>query len=74
MNSIFSSFNALSTDSSGQSLNFNTKYPLAAGTTIQDGQKKVKHEANAVPPSKGVFSARWAPEFDGLHCFESLVC
>ncbi|KAF5815865.1 hypothetical protein HanXRQr2_Chr03g0127861 [Helianthus annuus] len=79
MNSIFSSFNALSTGSSGQSLNFNTKYPLAAaaGTTIQDGQKKVKHEAEgstAVPPSKGGFSARWAPEFDGLHCFESLVC
>ncbi|KAL8196315.1 hypothetical protein R6Q57_025315 [Mikania cordata] len=76
MNSIFSSFDALSAELLGQSVSFiNTKYHAAAAS-IQDEQKPVKHEnhgSTAVRRTKGGVSSRWAPEFDGLHCFESLV-
>ncbi|KVH91749.1 hypothetical protein Ccrd_006233 [Cynara cardunculus var. scolymus] len=76
MNSIFSSFDAVSAEFMCQSLGFfnnNTKSPPAAAT-VQDDQKKVKHDTTGRrPSSKGGYSARWAPELDGLHCFESLV-
>ncbi|KAI3828736.1 hypothetical protein L1987_02845 [Smallanthus sonchifolius] len=70
MNSIFSSFDALSAEFLGKSVNyFNTKSPAAPDAgTIRADQKKSKHETT-LPRN----SARWAPEFDGLHCFESLV-
>ncbi|GKD37625.1 hypothetical protein Tco_1257832 [Tanacetum coccineum] len=72
MNSIFSSFDALSAEFLGQSLrSLNTKSP-ASVTTIKDEQKKVKHESDR-KQSKASYGARWAPELDGLHCFESLV-
>ncbi|KAJ0482571.1 hypothetical protein HanIR_Chr13g0655401 [Helianthus annuus] len=74
MNSIFSSFDVLSAEFLGQSVSyFNNKQP--ATTNLVD-QKKVKPEAhgNATRPrSTGGYPARWAPEFDGLNCFESLV-
>ncbi|KAL4565352.1 hypothetical protein LXL04_029443 [Taraxacum kok-saghyz] len=74
MNSIFSSFDALSAEFIGQSLCFfNTKTPAS---TIQDDQTKVTREINMNTDShrsKRVDGARWAPELDGLHCFESLV-
>ncbi|KAI3691920.1 hypothetical protein L6452_31723 [Arctium lappa] len=79
MNSIFSSFDALSAEFMGQSLCFfNTKSPPSATTTIQDDQNKMKHDTTTTATSrratsKGGYSARWAPEMDGLHCFESLV-
>ncbi|PWA40461.1 Armadillo [Artemisia annua] len=45
MNSVFSSFDALSAEFLGQSLrSFNTKSP--SGTIIKDEQKKVKHETD----------------------------
>ncbi|KAL7596261.1 hypothetical protein Lser_V15G30213 [Lactuca serriola] len=74
MNSIFSSFDALSAEFMCQSFSFfNTKNPAS---TIQDDQKKVTHETNKNTDchrSKRDSGARWAPELDGLHCFESLV-
>ncbi|KAL7597149.1 hypothetical protein Lser_V15G30207 [Lactuca serriola] len=76
MNSIFSSFDALSAGFMCQSLRFfNTKNPVS---TIQDDQKKVTHNTTKNADvdchrSKSVSVARWAPELDGLHCFESLV-
>ena len=71
MNSIFSSFDALSAEFFGQSSrSFNTKSP--SGTVIKDEQKNVKHETDR-KQSKASYGARWAPELDGLHCFESLV-
>ncbi|KAK9059374.1 hypothetical protein SSX86_021994 [Deinandra increscens subsp. villosa] len=77
MNSIFSSFDALSAEFLGQSVNFfNAKYHAApAACAVEDDQKKVTtHGSTAVRRrSKGGVSGRWAPEFDGLHCFESLV-
>ncbi|GJZ24489.1 hypothetical protein Tco_1052541 [Tanacetum coccineum] len=73
MNSIFSSFDALSAEFLGQSLrSLNTKSP-ASGTTIKDHeQKKVKYETDR-KQGKASYGGRWAPELDGLHCFESLV-
>ncbi|GJY95460.1 hypothetical protein Tco_0511821 [Tanacetum coccineum] len=71
MNSIFSSFDALSAEFLSKSLSsFNTKSPVAA--TIKDEQNKVKHETDSSRSKTGC-AARWAPELDGLHCFESLV-
>ncbi|KAK9067918.1 hypothetical protein SSX86_012032 [Deinandra increscens subsp. villosa] len=80
MNSIFSSFDALSAELLGQSVNrLSTRSPAVphasggsgSGTVLVD-QKKVKHEKNGNGKGGGC-SARWAPEFDGLHCYESLV-
>ncbi|MFS7927005.1 hypothetical protein Hanom_Chr04g00303821 [Helianthus anomalus] len=75
MNSIFSSFDALSAEFLGQSVSYFNNKQLA--TTNLVDQKKVKPEAhdNATRPrsSTGGYPARWAPEFDGLNCFESLV-
>lgn len=78
MNSIFSSFDALSAEFLGQSLtSFKTKSPAAAAAiTIQDDQKKAKNMTNGSTTghgSKSGYTARWAPEMDGLNCFESLV-
>ncbi|KAI3505332.1 hypothetical protein L1887_27419 [Cichorium endivia] len=76
MNSMFSSFDALSAEIMGQSLTlnfFNTKKSIS---TIQDDQKKATHETTKNTDchrSKRVSGAHWAPEFDGLHCFEALV-
>ena len=71
MNSVFSSFDALSAEFLSKPLrSFNTKSP--SGTIIKDEQKKVKHETDR-KQSKASYGARWAPELDGLHCFESLV-
>lgn len=74
MNSIFSCFDALSAEIMSQSLgSFSIKNP---GSTIQDDQKKVTPETmkNAdCHRSKRGSGVRWAPELDGLHCFESLV-
>ncbi|KAI3703495.1 hypothetical protein L1987_73614 [Smallanthus sonchifolius] len=78
MNSIFSSFDALSAEFLGKSVNyFTSKSPAAAAASnsLVD-QKKVKPETDgnaARRRSKAGCSARWAPEFDGLHCYESLV-
>ncbi|KAK1419190.1 hypothetical protein QVD17_28352 [Tagetes erecta] len=81
MSSIFSSFDALSAEFFGQSINyFKTKQPVASnsgihGTEVVD-HKKPKPETRdntAVAPKKGGCSARWAPEFDGINCYESLV-
>ncbi|KAL8210024.1 hypothetical protein R6Q57_006756 [Mikania cordata] len=79
MNSIFSSFDALSANLLGQSVSyFKTKSPAA--TTILADQKTMKNETigngndnGTGCRSKGGYSARWAPEFDGLNCYESLV-
>ncbi|KAI3828735.1 hypothetical protein L1987_02844 [Smallanthus sonchifolius] len=81
MNSIFSSFDALSAEFLGKSVNyFTSKSPALPAAAAADyslvDQKKVKHETDgnaARHRSKAGCSARWAPEFDGLHCFESLV-
>ncbi|KAL7596260.1 hypothetical protein Lser_V15G30212 [Lactuca serriola] len=74
MNSIFSCFDALSAEIMSQSLgSFRIKNP---GSTIQDDQKKVTPETTKNADchrSKRGSGARWAPELDGLHCFESLV-
>ncbi|KAK1430675.1 hypothetical protein QVD17_13597 [Tagetes erecta] len=74
MNSIFSSFDALSAEFLGKSFNtFNSKFPAS---TVKDEQKKVKHGVDrgvAGGRSKSGCSAKWAPEFDGVNCFESLV-
>lgn len=73
MNSIFSSFDALSAEFLGKSLN--TKF---SASSVKDHEqiKKVKNDADGVAAgrrSKGGCSTRWAPEFDGVNCFESLV-
>ncbi|CAI9291016.1 unnamed protein product [Lactuca saligna] len=75
MNSIFSSFDALSAEFMCQSFSFfNIKNPAS---TIQDDQKKVTHETNKntnCHRSKREYSGgRWAPELDGLHCFENII-
>ncbi|KAL8210025.1 hypothetical protein R6Q57_006757 [Mikania cordata] len=79
MNSIFSSFDVLSGEFLGKSVNyFNSKSP--ATSTVLVDQKTVKNESNTNsnsnvtrPRTKDGYSARWAPEFDGINCFESLV-
>ncbi|PWA36129.1 hypothetical protein CTI12_AA602950 [Artemisia annua] len=65
------SFDALSAEFLSKSLisSSNTKSPVVA--TINE-QKKVNHETGSRPCKSG-YAARWAPELDGLHCFESLV-
>ncbi|KAI3703494.1 hypothetical protein L1987_73613 [Smallanthus sonchifolius] len=78
MNSIFSSFDALSAEFLGKSVNYFTSKspaPAAAADYSLVDQKKVKHETDgnaARRRSKAECSARWAPEFDRLHCFESM--
>ncbi|KAI3505333.1 hypothetical protein L1887_27420 [Cichorium endivia] len=74
MNSMFTSFDALSAEFMGQSLGFFNSKTFAS--TIQEDQKKVTHETTKNTDchrSKRSSSVRWAPELDGLHCFESLV-
>ncbi|KAI3828734.1 hypothetical protein L1987_02843 [Smallanthus sonchifolius] len=74
MNSIFSSFDVLSAEFLGQSVNyFTSKSPAPADYSLVD-QKKVKPETDGNRRrSMAGCSAWWAPEFDGLHCYESLV-
>ncbi|GJV05462.1 hypothetical protein Tco_1343118 [Tanacetum coccineum] len=73
MNSMFSSFDALSAEFLSKSLRaFNTKAPL------KDEQTKVKHETSGSTVIRSSnkassYGARWAPELDGLHCFEFMV-
>ena len=76
MNSIFSSFDALSAEFLRKPLRaFNTKAP--SGATLKDEQTKViKHETSGSTVrsnNKASYGARWAPELDGLHCFEFMV-
>uniref|UniRef100_A0A251SUK0 Uncharacterized protein n=1 Tax=Helianthus annuus TaxID=4232 RepID=A0A251SUK0_HELAN len=81
MNSIFSSFDAsfdaLSAEFLGQFVNhFNNKQSASSPDNNLIEQKKVKletHGKTTRPGSTGRYPARWAPEFDGLNCFESLV-
>ncbi|PWA36128.1 hypothetical protein CTI12_AA602940 [Artemisia annua] len=76
MNSMFSSFDALSAEFLSKPLRaFNTKAP--SGATLKDEQTKVKHGETSGSSersnNKASYGARWAPELDGLHCFEFMV-
>ncbi|MFS7927003.1 hypothetical protein Hanom_Chr04g00303801 [Helianthus anomalus] len=74
MNSIFSSFDALSAEFLGQLVNhFNNKQSASSPDNNLVEQKKVKLETHGKTTRPGGYPARWAPEFDGLNCFESLV-
>ncbi|GJR59751.1 hypothetical protein Tco_1501913 [Tanacetum coccineum] len=77
MNSMFSSFDALSAEFLSKSLRaFNTKAP--SGASLKDEQTKVKHETSGSTVIRSSnkassYGARWAPELDGLHCFEFMI-
>ncbi|GJS83996.1 hypothetical protein Tco_0750537 [Tanacetum coccineum] len=49
---------------------FNTKAP--SGASLKDEQTMVKHETSG-SNNKASYGLRWAPELDGLHCFEFMV-
>ncbi|WCJ26658.1 hypothetical protein M5689_008461 [Euphorbia peplus] len=66
MNSMFSSFDAFSFELLGRKINSS----FASATTLLVSPKP----SSAVqPPQKKKLAARFAPELDGLNCFETLV-
>ncbi|XWS50187.1 hypothetical protein CRYUN_Cryun12cG0067500 [Craigia yunnanensis] len=81
MNSIFSSFDALSAEFLGQAVR-----PFFASTTNKDGNsffssrgvtnkvtETMKKEQEGNVEKKQQRPPRFAPELDGLNCFETLV-
>ncbi|XP_047319405.1 uncharacterized protein LOC124922738 [Impatiens glandulifera] len=86
MNSMFSSFDALCAEVMGHS--FKNSFPSLKNNPVSNGDQQRSEEANmkgkpSPPPpptadgtggrKKKVVSARFAPELDGLNCFETLV-
>ncbi|KAE8710716.1 Detected protein of unknown function [Hibiscus syriacus] len=76
MNSIFSSFDALCAEFLGQAL----KPFFASSTTHKDGISRLVSEQDMKKKQQGnvekknrAAAPRFAPELDGLHCFETLV-
>ncbi|KAJ9706385.1 hypothetical protein PVL29_001748 [Vitis rotundifolia] len=73
MNSIFSSFDAVCFEFLSQKL----KSSLPSGNKMESQQSKEKMGNPSPPASVGKPRKervpRFAPELDGLHCFETLV-
>ncbi|GMI76546.1 hypothetical protein like AT1G32928 [Hibiscus trionum] len=74
MNSIFSSFDALCAEFLGQAVK-----PFFASATHKDGvsggvvPEDMKKKQQGSVEKKQQRAPRFAPELDGLHCFETLV-
>ena len=80
MNSLFSSFDAACAELLGKTLKASIPSFSMAGGFVQKQDSEIKameKGANHSPSShvskpKGT-AARYAPELDGLHCFETLI-
>lgn len=86
MNSLFSSFDAACAELLGKTLKASIPSFSMDGDFVQKQDSKIKSTggvmkekgANQSPSSqvskpKGRTAARYAPELDGLHCFETLI-
>ncbi|KDP32654.1 hypothetical protein JCGZ_14774 [Jatropha curcas] len=84
MMSIFSSFDALGAELYGQKLNYSAKQET--GTTVESIKKSrsegkslpsspvsKKGSATSLPPQQERWTPRFAPELDGVHCFETIL-
>ncbi|EEF37954.1 conserved hypothetical protein [Ricinus communis] len=89
MMSMFSSFDALCAESSGQKLKFSVGSAIQDGNKATapansmkkksgtDGERSVSPPENvkgsSQPPQQERRRPRFAPEFDGVHCFETIL-
>ncbi|KAE8721671.1 Detected protein of unknown function [Hibiscus syriacus] len=77
MKSIFSSFDALCAEFLGQALrpffaSYSTHKRDGISRLVPEPDMKKDQQAN-VDKSQRAAAPRFAPELDGLHCFETLV-
>ncbi|XVE58274.1 hypothetical protein DITRI_Ditri04bG0157400 [Diplodiscus trichospermus] len=84
MMSMFSSFEALWADSHGQKMKFTSSAPTSTEQAKpkevsclkgnkEDTEKNSSPPATAKKPQQQRLRPRFAPELDGVHCFETII-
>lgn len=83
MMSMFSSFDALMAENFGQKVGASSFRPLINKQRVVSSEKQIKDQTPASSISKGKASpenqdgrqrmTRFAPELDGVNCFESII-
>ncbi|KAL4340989.1 hypothetical protein GQ457_08G035400 [Hibiscus cannabinus] len=72
MNSMFSSFDALCAELWGQAIRFRPSFASSTQSAAKVSQDMNRKQQGNLE-KKQQRAPRFAPELDGLHCFETLV-